>query len=520
MVSAMPRRPPTSARRVALAAVACLAVLALAPRVAAQEDPGFRGSVFLLSFDRWGESVDPQETALIVRELRGNDRVRRIVVFSYGWSNDVESSYRTYRQTLDAIARNAGEANQAAPGSTAVIGVGWDASLTGFRKLFNDVIPFPMIADALAFVPDKVLFPLSFWSKAAMADRIGYGGLREALNQIFSEAYPDPDTTPDIYLVGHSFGCRVIAGLLKLRFDFLPVRSEPFQARAHVRGVVLFQPALAAPNLPRWEVTFPVIVTQSEHDHALGWMFPIANLPVNAYYFSAFEALFRRQVFGRVNEGVEKTLETATGAAVRQLPGQGQAQPEVPFERGRSRLVRSLAEATSVPLTLAFSLVFAPLGYLDAQLYGLATRPVDHTMDTLAQLPGIEIGVWALGNALGREVPWGRSSKGFLSLGALHESVGRTSITGFMARAAPQVYALSDVRIPASASECALPACDAVFALDASEAIRVGAFGADLERPLANFTIGWIDPLGAHGDYLGPEAVAVIVAMLARTGPD
>jgi hypothetical protein len=30
--------------------------------------------------------------------------------------------------------------------------------------------------------------------------------------------------------------------------------------------------------------------------------------------------------------------------------------------------------------------------------------------------------------------------------------------------------------------------------------VRQGLFG-DLERPWRDFTLGWLDPLGAHGDY-------------------
>ncbi len=317
-----------------------------------------------------------------MQSQRGNERVRRIVVFSYGWSYDAEGSYRTYRQTLDAIAKNLDASEQTTPGSTVVIGVGSDASLTGFRKLFDDVIPFPMIADTLALVPNEVLFPVSFWSEAAMADRIGYGGLRTSLTPISAEAYPSPDEIPDLFLLGHSFGTRVIAGLLEERFELLPVRSEPFEARDRVAGV-------------------------------------------------------------------ERGLESATSAAARQIPGQAQAQPEVPFER---------------------------------------------------------------------EVSWGRRGNGLFSLGTLHESVGRTSAPGFLSRSAPAVFGMESVRFE-DGEECQLPSCRKTFALDASSAIREGGLGLDLERPLANFTLGSIDPIGAHGDYLGPGPVRVISATLARPGP-
>jgi pimeloyl-ACP methyl ester carboxylesterase len=524
------------ASRLAAAAL----VLAMSGSAAAQA-PGarnFRGDLFLLSFDRWGDVVDPQERALIVRELRDNRAVRRLIVFSYGWSNDVEGSFRTYRQTLEQMTEGVPAEVRAPPGENVVIGVGWDASLTGFRKLFNDVIPFPSVADTLAFVPDKVLFPISFWSKAAMADRIGFGGLRTELNAILSEAYPNREDVPDIYLVGHSFGARVISALLKKSFRLIPVRSEAFRFDDRVRGVVLLQPALTQSNLPEEIDQFPILVTQSEHDHALGILFPIANLPVNAYFFTAFEALFREQVYGRVNEGFETAVETAgdvakgTAAVVtRPLPGrraEPAAEPPAPepeadpvvFDRTRRMLVRSLAEATSLPLTLAFSLVAAPIGYLDTQLHSLATHPIEHAMDTLAQIPGVEVGVWGVGRLAGREIPWGRRGKGLFSLGRLHESIGRMRSPSALLSSMPGPVAIREIDpLPVAGSTCALPTCSGAFAVDAAEVIRTGSFGENLQQPFYDFSVGWLDLIGAHGDYLHPEAMVLIRATLARTPP-
>lgn len=519
-----------------------LAVLAfgltLAGTSAAQESKGsYRGELFLLSFDRWGDVVDPQERALIVRELRANQAARRIIIFSYGWSNDVEGSFRVYRQTIEQMTGMVPPERRAPPGENVVIGVGWDASLTGFRKLLNDVIPFPSVADALAFVPDKVLFPISFWSKAAMADRIGFGGLRTELNAILSEAYPNREDVPDLYLVGHSFGTRIVSALLRKHFRFIPVRSEPFRFDDRVRGVVLLQPALTALNLPEEADGYPILVTQSQHDHALGILFPVANLPVNAYFFSAFEALFREQLFGRVNEGFETAVETAgdvakgTAAVVtRPLPGrkaEPAAEPPAPeqdkadpvvFHRTRRMLVRSLAEATSLPLTLAFSLFWAPVGYLDTQLYSLATHPVDHLMDTLAQVPVVEAGVWGVGKLAGREVPWGRRGKGLFQLGMLHESAGRLRSPSLFVSVLPEVFEPRDVRIAwDGAPGCHMPSCSGPFAIDAAALIRTGGFGEDLGHPLWDFSLGWLDLIGAHGDYLNPGAVGMIGATLSRT---
>jgi hypothetical protein len=45
-----------------------------------------------------------------------------------------------------------------------------------------------------------------------------------------------------------------------------------------------------------------------------------------------------------------------------------------------------------------------------------------------------------------------------------------------------------------------------VFVIDASRQVRHGAFG-DLENPWIDFTVGWLDPIGAHADYRSPEVV-------------
>jgi hypothetical protein len=258
---------------------------------------------------------------------------------------------------------------------------------------------------------------------------------------------------------------------------------------------------------------------------------------VNAYFFTAFEALFREQVYGRVNQGFETAVETATVVAKetaevarRPLPGKKAdpaAEPQAPapamedqvvLHRGRRMLVRSLAEATSLPLTLAFSLLWAPVGYVDTQLYSLATHPVDHAMDTLAQVPGVEAGVWGVGKLVGREIPWGRRGKGLFQLGTLHESAGRLRSPSFLVSVLPEVFEPADVRIAwDGAPGCHMPTCSGPFAVDAADTIRRGGFGEDLGHPLWDFSLGWLDLIGAHGDYLNPGAVGMIGATLSRT---
>jgi hypothetical protein len=207
-------------------ALAC-ALLALGAPARAEE-PEFHG-FYQLSFDRYGRLTNPYELDIAVAELRAHPEVERIAIVAYGWANDGEASLGAYEALLQGILEQL-------PGRTAIIGLAWDSSQTGIRKLLNDLVPLPVVADSVAAVPDRLLFPLSFWSKAAMADRIGFGGLRGALNDLFGAAYPQSAHHPELYLIGHSFGTRIVCALLTDELGIQKVGAAPFASQEHVRG--------------------------------------------------------------------------------------------------------------------------------------------------------------------------------------------------------------------------------------------------------------------------------------------
>ena len=203
--------------------------------------------------------------------------------------------------------------------------------------------------------------------------------------------------------------------------------------------------------------------------------------------------------------GTTVEVRTPRAVAVATIP---------PDTRAGSRLRRGTAELLSIPVTFAFTVVTLPINYLYAQGRGLATRPIDHLMDTLAQLPVIEVPVWALDRALDREVPWGRLSKGFFSSGSLLEASGRGSSPGPLARNLYPVYTAERLQRESWPTPCGLPHCKGVFAVEASAIAHTGSFGEDLENPWADFTIGWLDVVGAHGDYRNPEMMRIMGLML------
>lgn len=443
--------------------------------------------LYLLSFDRHGELLTPLEQELAVLQLT-QQPAERLVILSYGWNNDRETSYENYQQLLAGYERWVEDARGSPVdwSATAIIAVGWDAQLTAFRKLSNDLIPLPRLADSLALVPDLALVPVSYWSKAAMADRIGFGGLRRALNEILGRAYEQTGHAPPrLHLIAHSFGTRLLSALVKDKVGSSDVEAERFVGLPWVRSALMIQPAALELNLHR-AAEHPVVVTQSRHDHANGFLFPIANLPWNAYTFTAIEGFLGRRVFGR------------------------------------GPLRRALSELISAPLAIAWSLGVAPVNYAYAQSYALYDHPVDHVMDTLAQIPVVEIPVWGLSEMLDRDVNWGDRDKGFLNLGPIHESAARTTnpVIGDWSR--PPVHDLDAVLDLPSGDEgsgsgdgCGLPSCRGLVFVDVSDKLRHGIYAeANLRNAAVDFSLGWLDPIGAHNDYRQPAIYRLLDRVL------
>lgn len=490
------------------------------PHALGQTSPGeaieWKPKLFILSFNRWGELSNPAEVDLAKRELAASPEIERIVIFSYGWANDGEASYASYHKLLQEMSSYR-RPDERRP-KLAVIGVGWDSAQSGFRKLFNDLLPFPALASLAAAVPDSLLFPVSFWSKAATADRIGFGGLRQALNEIFEYAYPGGEGTPDIFLAGHSFGTRIISQLMQDKLVVFPVHADPFVAAEYVRGAMLLQPAMAGPGL-HLDADYPLLVTQSEHDHAVGGLFPMANLLVNTSTFTSFEAVFRYQIFDFAGQAVEKS--TSLGAAgvdrAEALGGRGKTVPgsfvrTVAKVAGRSgyMLIRGIGEIASVPVAMLSGVITTPVLYLYAQGRGLLTHPGNHVMDTLAQLPLVEVGVAGLDSLMGREIPWGRRGKGFLNLGALNESIGRLYTPAVFADIPSEIFTPEDLAAARTQEGCGLPRCSGVMLVDSTDIIEVGSFGVSYNEPKFDFTLGWLDPLGSHSDYRNEHVVRMM----------
>lgn len=480
-----------------------------------EADPRAIANLHILSFNAWGELQNPAELELARERLRLNTDIDRIIILSYGWANDGQASYAAYRRMVLELSRHI-PPNQRRP-NVAVIAVGWDSSQSGLRKLLTDIVPLPGVGAAIAWLPDRVLFPFSFWSKAAQADRIGFSGLRASLNELLS-IYGEERPHPEIFLLGHSFGTRVVSGLMVDSIGGIRVGSIPFNSAEYIRGAALLQPALTLEHL-NLNAEFPVMATMSQHDHAVGFLYPLANVSLNSLGFTMFEAFVQRYFLGNVQRGLEFTAGTAqrviTAPLTTNVPtAPPKAQPaqdyESFFDRHSRRVRRTTGEILAIPLTMLFTIAVTPIDYAYIQVRGLVTHPINHVMDSLAQFPIIEIPVEGLSNLLGREIPWGQRSKGIFTLGPIHEGVGRMS-TPRLFRPSPPVYSLQELaELPGPPS--------GVFVVDATPIIRRGEFDIDFSKPLPKYTISWFDKSGAHSDFRNAE-VGRLLSWLANGTP-
>jgi len=458
-------------------------------------DSTAKAMVVVLNFDEWGDLARREDLALAKLRLAEFDP-ERIIIMAYGWGNDGRMSESTYYQFARGIQRK--RPADVVAQRVAVIGIGWDSSQSAIGQLLDNVIPFPGVANGIAWLPDKLVFPISFWSKGAQADRIGYGGVRVALNDLFS-IWKDSPRHPDVFLLGHSFGTRIVSGLMNDHMAGVRVGGVPFEAADHVRGAVLLQPALPLGSLDHG-AHYPLMVTMSSYDHANGALYPLANVFLNTFAFTIFESVVQRVFLQPIQHGVQETIGIESDIEGEDTTILGQT-----VSAGR----RTAGEFAALPLSLGLSLVILPIDYVYGQAQGIATRRLHHVMDTLAQIPGIQIGVAGLGRLLGREERWGQRSKGLFTIGPLHESVGRMVVTAMLGDS-HHVPVMSRTEVE-SLQE--LPS-DA-FVVDASDIIRHGLFGLDLGNPLIGSTVGWIDLIGAHSDY-GSQEVIDLMAMVVR----
>jgi len=596
---------------------------------------------YLLFFDDDGALVNRETIVHAIQEIQRRDRekgkeIKRIVILALGWSHDYTSAEEDYRELLTSFINHRGgvERNPGTPQGnytnaindldlehTLFLCVSWDATYSGLTALIKDLVPGRSLGPVLAKPLDSIGFPLTVWSKTALADRIAYGPLKYAVQYIYDQLEANnnapQDSGPDLYLVGHSFGTRICDGLMtddirdpfrflagSARHGFSVPRQDfdlsSFTYQKHLCGAVLIEPALAENGLPaddslrflaisknniadlptlaaalsrhedsvsafiysnlntavksslgqfekqnmtdseglrtllasalnkiifrqsipvegsgsanrpplvikhdlrgrelaiqnreilEWAYTtnviprsrplpFPVLVVQSRNDHLNSLLYPVANIVFNGEITAFYES-----------------LEPSSFDAV-----------ENTFSYPARSLYEFIMEGLEIPETIITSSELLPFSYAAGQISEFKNRGWAVIPDTLAQLPLVEIPVQSLSPTNLCRGDWG-ARKGIFDLGPLYESAARVS----MGRAANWDTLLTDATVSQNSPNNIAFKTDSVQSrgvtfVDASSKVSTGVYGADYSHAtkrgvLADYSVGWIDPVGAHSDF-------------------
>ncbi|MBT7788961.1 MAG: hypothetical protein HN757_08785 [Calditrichaeota bacterium] len=452
-----------------------ITIQALEERV---EDHSKLKHVFFLEFNRYGQLRNPYELNHAIDEIGSHNvqadedssvnTIDKILVLSFGWNYEKDEAICNYLEFFENYQKQT-ESDSTIFDNWVIFCVTWDSKSTGIRRTINDIMPGASLADLIAIGPDTILLPLTFWSKAALSDKIGYYDLRHTLEEfITSTPGFEPDRDYGIHLIGHSFGCRIISALSKQKLGFVDI-PEPFKFQDHIRGALYIQPSMVEASMPVEENRYPLLVTQNRHDHSGGFLYPFANLFVNAYAYTQTEALYAPAL---------KSREYKTASF--------------------------FSDLLHIPFTIGWTAVAIPVNFTYAQFHEIKETHINYIPNTLAQLPITEIPVYYLdklinGKIRGSDYGWGDRNKGLFNLGSINESAGRmsTPIIGDDRKEPTPIIPYEELFVVQNA-----PIDNGITYVDMSTIRGIGMYGLDYNNPLWDFTIGWLDPIGTHYKHI------------------
>jgi hypothetical protein len=458
---------------------------------------------YILQFDVAGRLVNFNTLFQAINDISNSASLKtnggpitNILVISYGWNHDLdafEADYADLLSNYDGYIKTAGQTlGPGQPvGPAAVICVSWPSGYSMMGKSLTDLMPGTTLPRTLT-APLDAAFPLSVWAKTSLADRIGYGDLPQALGYLYSHAYGG-EFQPNIFLVGHSFGCRVLSGVIRrhppsnllavshaVKFFTHTNQSETVRAnvegfRQRIKGAILIQPAMANANLPGADdcANFPLLVTQSHYDHLNGVLYPIASIPFNGYWSTEMDTRFARSIYRR--------------------PWNDEAQPAP----GWWLYVKQLGfETLRIPLSVVDSAELLPWSYARGQFWefgrGNWNWQTNYLTSTLAQVPLVKIPVQLTLNS--------GYHKGLFDVGRWHESAGRISFdsANILSAASTLDSTTPPTGLTIKTNGVQFVNCDDLISHS------IVSKKIDYRNPLWNYTLGQIDPVGSHDDYEPP----------------
>ncbi|MFC8045229.1 serine-threonine protein kinase [Nocardia sp. NPDC057353] len=228
-------------------------------------------------------------------------------------------------------------------------GSGGAAGFGGFGKLLHGA--------------KEALRQLSYWRMKNRAGVVGRAGLGPAITELAADGLR-------IHLIGHSFGGRVVSFALDGLGAGTTVASVTLLQAAFSRFTFTdplpFRPGAGALAGRLDRIDGPLTVCFSEHDSALGVMYPLASLVAGADAADADDPLFRYRALG--SHGAYQPHEQG------ELGASG---TEYPFAAGRILNLDASGFVTQGgPPGGAHSDIFKPeLGWVVAAASGLARDP-------------------------------------------------------------------------------------------------------------------------------------------------
>jgi len=282
---------------------------------ALQQLPTTQGNRYLLSFiefDDQGQLWDRKQMADVVSTLNAEAGTKELlmVVFVHGWKHSAapgDGNIKTFRRVLAQLADS--EAHIAKltglpPRKIAGVYLGWRGGS----------VPIPLLED------------LTFWDRKNTAQKVGHGGVTEALSRL-ELIQQDKDSIEAgrsrtrLVVVGHSFGGAVVHAALAqvLETRFVETKGPPGQ-QSDVAGfadlVVLINPAFEAQQFsPLSDMAtergtyfasqLPVVLELTgEADAATRYAFPFGRL-----FSTLFETTRNRTRYNAVTHAEETINE-------------------------------------------------------------------------------------------------------------------------------------------------------------------------------------------------------------------
>jgi len=218
-----------------------------------------------------GIVFDPAIDVAIQTALQPPFGFRDVFVYSHGWSTNADAAIDEYGRFSIAFAKMLLQATAGLltrpPRDTFGVGIHWPSEIT------ED--PNSMLNVAQLF---------TFYTMEHRADGVGKNAVYTMLRLMLQA---QPELPLRFFLIGHSFGCRVMcAALQDLQADLVTTIPLPPETEFHV---ALLEPAMDEDNLDPSDIygnvvqipNLRLLITKSALDEALGTWFPAAGALAN-----------------------------------------------------------------------------------------------------------------------------------------------------------------------------------------------------------------------------------------------